>query len=154
MTPTLILDCSMAMAWCFADESTPKTVEIQDRLATEAAVVPGHWFLEVANVLAMAEKRKRISSDDSQQFVQLLSLLDIQVDEEASRRAFEHILPLCRTHGLTSYDAAYLDLCFVERYLLHRSTTPSAKRRRALGYRFWGSDMAHARKPAALKNLK
>jgi predicted nucleic acid-binding protein len=110
MTPTLIVDCSMAMAWCFADESTPETVRIQDRLAAEAALVPGHWFLEVANVLTMAEKRKRISSDDSQQFVQLLSLLDIQVDDETFRRAFEHILPLCRSHGLTSYDAAYLDL--------------------------------------------
>jgi len=110
MKPTLILDCSMAMAWCFADESTPETVGIQDRLATEAAVVPAHWFLEIANVLAMAEKRKRISVDDSVQFVQLLCCLDIQVDEEASRRAFDHILPLCRNHGLTSYDAAYLDL--------------------------------------------
>jgi len=110
MKPTLILDCSMAMAWCFADESTPETVQIQDRLASEAAVVPAHWFLEIANVLAMAEKRKRISLDDSVQFVQLLSCLDIQVDEEASRRAFDHILPLCRSHGLTSYDVAYLDL--------------------------------------------
>jgi predicted nucleic acid-binding protein len=110
MKPTLILDCSIVMAWCFADESTPETVLVQDRLAAEAAVVPGHWFLEVTNVLAMAEKRNRISADDALQFIQLLSCLDIQVDEEASRRAFDHILPLCRTHGLTSYDAAYLDL--------------------------------------------
>ena len=113
MKPTLILDCSMTMAWCFADESTPETVApglIQDRLASEAAVVPAHWFLEVVNVLTMAEKRKRISPDDASQFVHMLSVLDIQVDEEASRRAFDHILPLCRSHGLTSYDAAYLDL--------------------------------------------
>ena len=100
----------MAMAWCFADESTPETALIQDRMASEAAVVPGHWFLEVANVLAMAEKRKRILPDDAQQFLQLLSLLDIQVDDEAARRAFDHILPLARRHSLTSYDAAYLDL--------------------------------------------
>ncbi len=110
MKPTLILDCSMTMAWCFADESTPETVAIQDRLVSEAAVVPAHWFLEVANVLTLAEKRKRISSDDASQFTQLLSVLDIQVDDEAPRRAFDHILPLCRSHGLTSYDAAYLDL--------------------------------------------
>lgn len=58
----------------------------------------------------MAEKRNRISSADASQFLQLLSILDIQVDEDASRRAFDHLLPLCRTHNLTSYDAAYLDL--------------------------------------------
>jgi len=110
MKPALVLDCSMTMAWCFADDSTPETAAIQDRLASEAAVVPAHWFLEVVNVLTMAEKRRRISPDDASQFLQLLSVLDIQVDEEASRRAFDHILPLCRSHGLTSYDAAYLDL--------------------------------------------
>ena len=110
MKPAFILDCSMAMAWCFADESTANTVEIQDRLATETALVPAHWFLEVANVLAMAEKRKRISPNDAQQFVQLLSILDIQIDDDASRRAFDHLLPLCREHGLTSYGAAYLDI--------------------------------------------
>ena len=110
MKPTLVLDCSMVMAWCFADGTTAQTAEIQDRLAAEAAVVPGHWFLEIANVLAMAEKRGRISPEDSSQFVGQLAVLDIQVDEEASRRAFDHLLPLCRSHGLTSYDAAYLDL--------------------------------------------
>jgi predicted nucleic acid-binding protein len=87
--PTLILDCSIAMAWCFADESTSETVQIQERLASEAAVVPAHWFLEVANVLAMAEKRNRISTADASQFVQLLSILDIQVDDEASSRCVQ-----------------------------------------------------------------
>jgi hypothetical protein len=65
MKPTLILDCSMTIAWYFADESTPETMSIQDRLASEAAVVPAHWLLEVVNVLTIAEKRKRISSDVS-----------------------------------------------------------------------------------------
>ena len=73
MKPTLIIDCSMTMAWCFADEGTEETAKIQDRLITEAAIVPAHWFLEVANVLAMAEKRKRISAADSTEFVKLLT---------------------------------------------------------------------------------
>jgi predicted nucleic acid-binding protein len=110
MKPTLIVDCSIAMAWCFGDESTRETSEVQNRLAAEAALVPALWFLEVANVLAMAEKRKRISATDSTQFVQLLSYLDIQVDEDDPRRAFNIVLPLCRSHGLTSYDATYLEL--------------------------------------------
>ncbi|MHB8973416.1 MAG: type II toxin-antitoxin system VapC family toxin [Pirellulaceae bacterium] len=110
MKPTLVLDCSMAMAWCFADEGTQGTAEIQDRLVAEAAIVPGHWFLEVANVLALAEKRQRISAADVVQFVKLLAAFDIQVDNEFSARAFDHILPLSRGHGLTTYDAAYLDL--------------------------------------------
>ena len=110
MTPTLIIDCSITMAWCFGDEATDETTRIQERLINESALVPALWFLEVTNVLAMAEKRQRISAADATQFVQLLGTLDIQVDDEAAARAFDHLLPLCRTHGLTSYDAAYLDL--------------------------------------------
>lgn len=110
MRPSLILDCSIAMAWCFADERTRAADRIQDRLVAEAALVPAHWFLEVANVLAMAEKRHRISPADSTSFVRLLSALDIQQDDRAGALVFDHILPLCRAHGLTSYDAAYLEL--------------------------------------------
>jgi predicted nucleic acid-binding protein len=110
MKPTLIIDCSMTMAWCFADEGTEETARIQDRLITEAAIVPAHWSLEVANVLAMAEKRKRISAADSTEFVKLLGELDIQVDDETPARVFAHVLPLSRSHLLTSYDAAYVDL--------------------------------------------
>ena len=110
MKPALVIDCSVTMAWCFADEATAATAHILDRLATDAAVVPAHWYLEVANVLAVAEQRKRISVADSTQFVKLLAVFDIQVDDEAPTRAFDHLLPLCRGHGLTSYDAAYLDL--------------------------------------------
>jgi predicted nucleic acid-binding protein len=115
MKPTLIIDCSIAMAWCFADEGTEETAQVQDRLITEAAIVPAHWSLEVANVLAMAEKRKRISVADATEFVKLLGALDIQVDEEASSRVFDHVLPLSRSHALTSYDAAYLELALRRR---------------------------------------
>lgn len=110
MKPTLIIDCSLTMAWCFGDKGTEETAEIQDRLVAEAALVPAHWFLEVANVLATAERRKRISAADATQFISQLAALDIQVDHECSTRAFDHLLPLSRTHGMTSYDAAYLDL--------------------------------------------
>lgn len=110
MKATLIIDCSITMAWCFADEGTEYTSQIQDRLVAEAALVPAHWFLEVTNVLAMAEKRKRISAADSTEFVKLLAALEIPMDHDTSARAFQQILPLCRDHALTSYDAAYLDL--------------------------------------------
>ena len=39
MEPPLIVDCSMAMTWCFADESTSETSGIQDHFASEAAAL-------------------------------------------------------------------------------------------------------------------
>jgi predicted nucleic acid-binding protein len=98
------------MSWCFADEDTAESRSVQDRLVDESALVPAHWYLEVANVLAMAEKRHRISADDSVEFLTLIKTFDLEVDHEISSRAFDQLLPLCRQHGLTSYDAAYLDL--------------------------------------------
>jgi predicted nucleic acid-binding protein len=110
LKPAFIVDCSIAMAWCFSDETTPATAKIQDRLEKEAALVPAHWFLEVTNVLSIAERRKRITPAQSTAFLTFLDTMDIEVDGEASARAFAHLLPLCRSHGLTSYDAAYLEL--------------------------------------------
>jgi predicted nucleic acid-binding protein len=110
VTASFVVDCSITMSWCFGDEQTPASLKVRNRLENEAALVPAHWFLEVTNVLAMAEKHKRIKADDSVAFLDLLEVLDIQVDHESSQRAFAHLLPLCRAHGLTSYDAAYLDV--------------------------------------------
>lgn len=110
MKAELVIDCSITMSWCFGDEATPTSAEIQDRLVDAMAVVPSHWPLEVANVLTMAERRRRITAAKSAEFLSLLEALDIQVDHESPARAFTHVLPLCRDHTLTSYDAAYLEL--------------------------------------------
>ena len=56
-----VLDASVALAWCFADEATPATDVLLDRLADEDAVAPALWGLEVANALTMAERRGRLS---------------------------------------------------------------------------------------------
>jgi predicted nucleic acid-binding protein len=110
MTPAFIVDCSVAMTWVFHDEASPETTQLLRRLDVESALVPAHWFLEVANVLAIAERRQRLTATQSAQFVGLLDLLQFEIDNEASGRAFDHILTLSRSHTLTSYDAAYLEL--------------------------------------------
>ena len=79
-------------------------------LEKESALVPSLWFLEVTNVLALAEQRKRITASKSAEFLSLLEQLEIEVDHEAAGRAFNSLLPLCRSHRLTSYDAVYLEL--------------------------------------------
>ena len=61
MNPAFVVDCCMAMAWLFPDEATPKTTDLLNRLATETALVPAWWFIEITNVLAMAERKGRIT---------------------------------------------------------------------------------------------
>ena len=110
MNPVFVVDCSMAMAWLFHDEATPKTADLLNRLTTETALVPAWWFIEITNVLAMAERNGRITPAQSDAFIADLGKLEIERDDEAPDRAFTYLLALCRTHRLTSYDAIYLDL--------------------------------------------
>ena len=110
MSPAFVVDCSIAMAWLFNDEATPKTAALLNRLATQTALVPAWWFIEITNVLAMAERKGRIKPTESDAFIADLSKLGIERDDEAPDRAFTHLLALCRRHRLTSYDAIYLDL--------------------------------------------
>jgi len=52
----LVIDASVALAWCFRDERTEATERLRERVQTDTAVVPVLWHLEVANVLALAAR--------------------------------------------------------------------------------------------------
>ena len=53
-----VVDCSLAMAWCFEDEVTPRTEALLDRTEEDPPVVPLHWPLELTNVLRTAIRAK------------------------------------------------------------------------------------------------
>jgi len=110
----LTLDCSMTMAWCFEDEGHPRADAVLASLATQAAVVPSLWPLEVANVLAVCERRGRINAADIARFLQWLERLPISIDVEGAERAFRDVLSLARNERLSAYDAAYLELALRE----------------------------------------
>ncbi len=109
-----VLDCSVAMAWCFADEADAGADAVLDRLSEDTASAPSIWPLEVANVLLVAERRGRISAADAARFLDLLAALPITIDETTQERAWGPIASLGREHGLSSYDAAYLELAMRE----------------------------------------
>jgi len=106
----LVLDASVALTWCFENEATAAADRVLERLAAEAASVPAIWHLEIANVLALSERRRRITPAGSAEFVALLETLEIVVDEETPSRALGRVLDLARQERLTAYDAAYLEL--------------------------------------------
>lgn len=116
MSAAFVVDCSVAMAWLFHDEATPRTADLLNRLTKETALVPAWWFIEITNVLAFAERKGRITPAKSDAFIADLDKLGIERDDAAPDRAFTHLLALCRMHKLTSYDAMYLDLA-VRRHL-------------------------------------
>jgi predicted nucleic acid-binding protein len=135
MTPSFIIDCSMTMSWFFPDEATATAQQIQNRLISEAAIVPSIWYLEVANVLSMAEKRKRTTQEDSAAFLRHLQTFEIHADDTWQHRAFDQVMTLCRVHQLTSYDAAYLELAIRSQLPLASLDNALCKAAKALGLR-------------------
>ena len=105
-----VLDCSLTMAWYFRDESNAYAKAVRKGLTASTAVVPGLWPLEVANVLVLAERRQRSTAADAAKWLSFLRLLPIRIDAETAARAWSDTLPLARSHGLSVYDAAYLEL--------------------------------------------
>ncbi len=110
---TLVIDASMALAWVF-ERQLPSDAERASRLLAacgeQAWWVPGLWHLEVANALLVAERRSVIAPGASDLFLARLSSLPIDTDGDATQERQSRLMALGRAHGLSSYDATYLDL--------------------------------------------
>jgi predicted nucleic acid-binding protein len=106
----LVLDCSIVMAWYFADESSEYADRVARQLPQQAAFVPLIWPLEVANVLFMGERRKRSTYAQTARLLKTLEALPITLDDETNLHAWTTTLSLARAHSMTAYDAAYLEL--------------------------------------------
>jgi predicted nucleic acid-binding protein len=100
------------LTWCFPDEETRKAQEISELIAAgQRVAVPSFWRHEILNALLVGERRKRLTPDLTQAFIDDLNRLPTDVDEEATAAVvFETTQALCRKHGLTAYDAAYLEI--------------------------------------------
>jgi predicted nucleic acid-binding protein len=108
---TFVLDCSAVVPWLFEDEATKETDLLLEELAGGAvALVPALWHLELGNVLLGAMRRKRVDQAGVEAFLGQLGELEITVDAETATRAWGKTLGLAQQHGLSTYDAAYLEL--------------------------------------------
>jgi predicted nucleic acid-binding protein len=73
-------------------------------------LVPAVWSLELANAVLVGERKKRLNQPEIESFATLLESLSIVQDAQPISDNIRRVLPLARTHGLTAYDAAYLEL--------------------------------------------
>jgi predicted nucleic acid-binding protein len=105
-----VIDASVALAWCFDDEATEATRTLLDRFEDERAEVPSLWHLELANALAMSERKGRITPARASEFIALIDGLPIMIDERTPNFALSSVLELSRRQQLSAYDASYLEL--------------------------------------------
>jgi predicted nucleic acid-binding protein len=107
---SLVLDASMTIAWLFTNERSAAAQVILRRVAADGAWVPSLWRLEIANVLRNAVRRQRCDEAYADRSLRRLDRLPITVDSETDLNAWGATRQLSKTHNLTPYDAAYLEL--------------------------------------------
>lgn len=106
-----VLDASVVLAWCFPDENAALAQHVAGMFKRGGtAIAPSFWPHEVLNALLTGEKRKRISKELVRNFLDDLATLPIVLEQFPAAVVFQRIQHLSREHGLTAYDAAYLDL--------------------------------------------
>jgi len=106
-----VADSSVGVAWVVASQSSPATEDLLDEVASGTPfVVPVLWMFEVSNALLMLARRKRIRPEQSAYGRQAVARLCPVVDEDGLRFAFTRITELAEKHGLSVYDATYLEL--------------------------------------------
>jgi predicted nucleic acid-binding protein len=103
----IVIDASVAIAWCLRDrEGTAQADAVMDRASTEAVIVPGLFWHEIRSVLVVAERKERVEADAAEYHIERLRTLRFVTDDNQNDR---QTVALARRHGLSGYDAAYLE---------------------------------------------
>ena len=103
-----VIDASVASTWCFKDELTDYTDSVLNALSGSViTIAPRLLLYEIHNTTLTGLRRQRIDRADAEAFLQLSYGLPIKIVDPLSYRA---IFALALHHGLTVYNAAYLDL--------------------------------------------
>ena len=102
-----VVDASITACWALRDEDHPNADLALARLRTDEATAPALWWFEVRNILVVSERRNRLTETETAAFLRDLARLPITLDRTPGE---SEVLRLARTHKLTVYDAAYLEL--------------------------------------------
>jgi predicted nucleic acid-binding protein len=107
----LVVDASIATAWVHPAQATTQTNALLIRVGQGTrVVVPALWPLEMANVLLVLERRKKLTAEERATALKALRDLAFTLDYEMSVLAFTELSQLAGTLALSIYDAAYLEL--------------------------------------------
>jgi predicted nucleic acid-binding protein len=103
-----VIDASVTLPSFFPDEADRFTEAVLDSIVATQTWAPLLWCLECGNAILVASRRGRIGIERRVEIAAQLGLLPVNVDREPV--AIGVLDALADRHGLTVYDAAYLEL--------------------------------------------
>jgi predicted nucleic acid-binding protein len=111
LTKAFVADASVAIGWVHPGQETADTAALLQAIEDGAIIeVPALWPLEVANVLTVLVRRRKLTEDERQTALLWLDELPLRIDHEMAALAFSRLAELAAKHQLSVYDAAYLEL--------------------------------------------
>jgi predicted nucleic acid-binding protein len=115
-----VLDACVALAWFIDNPVAHYALEVKKAMAKDSrAIVPALWHLEMANGLAMAERRNLLTGAEITECIINVDRFSSQIETHNDFVPARKALSTARSFGLSAYDGVYLDLA-------SRSGTPLA----------------------------
>lgn len=111
----VVVDASVSTAWLFKEQATPTSEAVARALRDGVMVVPALWLWETANIVARAVRLGRVSREGAAAHFRHLGGLRVRIVPATASAAFGPTTELAMKHGLTAYDAAYLEIAVRER---------------------------------------
>ena len=136
MSERWVIDASIGIAWVHPAQATVATANLRQQLRLGVTlVVPVIWFQELANALLVLERRKKLTADERREALAGLSSLNTSPDHDGLSLVFGRVSDLADSHGLSVYDASYLELAMRERLPLGSKDAPLQIAARKCGVR-------------------
>jgi predicted nucleic acid-binding protein len=111
LNATFVADASVALSWVFPSQASVATDDLLDRVMSGSAIaVPSLWPYEVSNALVVLLRRKKMLQQDYLAARVFFQQLRASIDDGGEYFAGDRTADLAIEHGLTVYDAAYLEL--------------------------------------------
>ncbi len=103
-----VTDASFVVAALFKEEHTPYAEEMLSRLTPEGLAAPALILWEVTNICVMKHRRGQLTEAEAHEGLEIF--LSLPVDKDVDPVRLADVLSRAAQHGLTAYDAAYLEL--------------------------------------------
>jgi len=111
VTREFVVDASIGIAWIHPAQATTQSQSLLDLVGSGAVVrAPALWPLETANALLVLTRRGKLIEGERVSALAALAQLSVVLDYEMAALAFGRLSDLAARHGLSVYDAAYLEL--------------------------------------------
>jgi predicted nucleic acid-binding protein len=101
-------DNSVVIAWFIAGQANDYTRRMGRRAAREQPIVPALWETEFANVVTVLVRRRLLARHHANAILSRAERLQLSVDRAVV--APRALFALADRHGISAYDAAYVEL--------------------------------------------